>query len=110
MVSTRASSRLSAPLHPAPRRLHARQLAALPRVPRRVAYAIVVVVHNVELRVVNQQRIPCASDAVNRVVVPACRLSADAAVEVEELDSTERGVGGFGSTGVSEDVNKKPKL
>ena len=38
------------------------------------------------------------------------RISMAAAVEVEELDSTERGVGGFGSTGVSEDVNKKPKL
>jgi dUTPase len=34
------------------------------------------------------------------------------AVEVEELDSTERGSGGFGSTGVStaEDPSKKAKL
>ena len=38
------------------------------------------------------------------------RISMASAVEVEELDSTERGAGGFGSTGVSEDVSKKPKL
>ena len=32
------------------------------------------------------------------------------AVEVDELDSTVRGAGGFGSTGVSDDPSKKPKL
>ena len=32
------------------------------------------------------------------------------ALEVEELPDTERGAGGFGSTGINGEVTKKPRL
>jgi dUTPase len=42
------------------------------------------------------------------------KISMASAIEVDELDSTERGSGGFGSTGIavggSDDASKKPKL
>jgi len=38
------------------------------------------------------------------------RISMMPAMEVEDLDSTERGAGGFGSTGVSTNITKRQKV